>query len=312
MGKNVQPWYDENIHTPLFVWDPRTGSAGARRTELVQTVDLGPTLLEHFGLQPTPRMQGRSIAPVLRSDEPIRSAGLFGTFGGHVNVTDGRYVYMRSCATQENMPLYEHTLMPTHMASRFAVSELVDAELVEPLPFTQGVPVLRLPGNPFGNPYSFGTLLFDLAMDPEQQNPLIDDDLELHMMRLLVNQLREADAPVSQYERLGLPVSGDPGPEQLLAASQRHLYEDARLPLAGSSEFRDEFPGVNTRLADLAADPLTKAVLVDHLGPVVDFLITNAATSTVVDIAALTPGLRYDRLKALDSALAATCEPAAK
>lgn len=311
-GKNVQPWYDENIHTPLFVWDPRTGSAGARRTELVQTVDLGPTLLEHFGLQPTPRMQGRSIAPVLRSDEPIRSAGLFGTFGGHVNVTDGRYVYMRSCATQENMPLYEHTLMPTHMASRFAVSELVDAELVEPLPFTQGVPVLRLPGNPFGNPYSFGTLLFDLAMDPEQQNPLIDDDLELHMMRLLVNQLREADAPVSQYERLGLPVSGDPGPEQLLAASQRHLYEDARLPLAGSSEFRDEFPGVNTRLADLAADPLTKAVLVDHLGPVVDFLITNAATSTVVDIAALTPGLRYDRLKALDSALAATCEPAAK
>lgn len=309
-GKNVQPWYDENIHTPLFVWDPRNGSAGERRTELVQTVDLGPTLLEHFDVQPTPRMQGRSIAPVLRGDEPIRSAGLFGTFGGHVNVTDGRYVYMRSCATPENTPLYEHTLMPTHMASRFAVSELVDAELVEPLPFTQGVPVLRLPGNAFGNPYSFGTLLFDLATDPEQQNPLIDDDLELHMMRLLVNQLREADAPESQYERLGLPVTGDPGPEHLLAAKQLHLYEDARLPLARSSEFRDEFPSINTRLADLAADPLTKAVLVDHLGPVVDFLMTNAATSTVVDIAALTPGLRYDRLKALDSALAATCEPA--
>ncbi|KRE65482.1 MULTISPECIES: sulfatase [Micrococcaceae] len=311
-GKNVQPWYDENIHTPLFVWDPRNGSSGERRTELVQTVDLAPTLLEHFEVQPTPRMQGRSLSPVLRGDEPIRSAGLFGTFGGHVNITDGRYVYMRSCATQENMPLYEHTLMPTHMASRFAVSELVDAELVEPLPFTQGVPVLRLPGNPFGNPYSFGTLLFDLAKDPEQQNPLIDDDLELHMMRLLVNQLREADAPVSQYERLGLPITGDPGPEHLLAAAQRHLYEDARLPLAGSSEFRDEFPGVNTRLADLAANPLTKAVLVDHLGPVVDFLITNAATSTVVDIAALTPGLRYDRLKALDFALSAACEPAVK
>lgn len=31
-GKNAQPWYDENIHNPLFVWDPRAphaaGNAG--------------------------------------------------------------------------------------------------------------------------------------------------------------------------------------------------------------------------------------------------------------------------------------------
>lgn len=37
----------------------------------------------------------------------------------------------------------------------------------------------------------------------------------------------------------------------------------------------------------------------DNLGPVADFLITNAAESIVVDIAALTDGLPYDRLKAL-------------
>ena len=23
-AKMVQPWYDENIHTPLFIWDPRS------------------------------------------------------------------------------------------------------------------------------------------------------------------------------------------------------------------------------------------------------------------------------------------------
>ena len=37
----------------------------------------------------------------------------------------------------------------------------------------------------------------------------------------------------------------------------------------------------------------------DNLGPIAHFLITNAATSVVVDIAALTSGLRYDRLKVL-------------
>ena len=27
-GKSVMPWYDETIHTPFFVWDPRSGVAG--------------------------------------------------------------------------------------------------------------------------------------------------------------------------------------------------------------------------------------------------------------------------------------------
>lgn len=37
----------------------------------------------------------------------------------------------------------------------------------------------------------------------------------------------------------------------------------------------------------------------DNLGPVADSQITNAATSIVVDIATLTSGLPYYRLKAL-------------
>src|SRR5699024_4317947 len=31
LGKNVPPFYDETIHTPLFVWDPRSGVRAQRR-----------------------------------------------------------------------------------------------------------------------------------------------------------------------------------------------------------------------------------------------------------------------------------------
>ena len=129
-GKSVPPWFDETIHTPLYVWDPRSKASGEYRAELVQTIDLGPTLLDFFGLGLTPDMQGRPLAGVLTGGAPIREFGLFGGFGGHVSITDGRYVYMRAPADERNEPLFEHTLMPTHMRGMFTGTELRAAELV--------------------------------------------------------------------------------------------------------------------------------------------------------------------------------------
>ncbi|SUH16631.1 sulfatase [Salmonella enterica subsp. enterica] len=58
-------------------------------------IDWAPTLLDYFQ-QPIPAdMQGQPLAKVIASDEPVREGALFGVFSGHVNVTDGRYVYMR-------------------------------------------------------------------------------------------------------------------------------------------------------------------------------------------------------------------------
>ena len=64
-------------------------------------------------------MDGRSLTPILKKDAPIREAALFGVHGGHVNVTDGRYVYMHACAEPSNQPLYDYTLMPMHMNAPF-------------------------------------------------------------------------------------------------------------------------------------------------------------------------------------------------
>lgn len=82
-GKNAPPFWDETIHTPLFIWDPRSRIAGERRQSLVQTIDFGPTLLEFFGIDRTPDMRGVPLREVVARDTPVREAGLFGCFGGH-------------------------------------------------------------------------------------------------------------------------------------------------------------------------------------------------------------------------------------
>ncbi|MEU1287730.1 sulfatase [Kitasatospora sp. NPDC005856] len=265
-GKNVQPWYDETIHTPLFVWDPRSRVHGERRASLVQTVDLGPTLLDWFGVDLTPDMQGRPLRDTVADDTPVREAGLFGSFGGHVSVTDGRHVYMRACAEPANGPLSEHTLMPTHMRGRFRPEELRGAELAPPFGFTKGVPLLKVPGFTFSNPYAFGTLLFDLETDPDQQHPLVDEELELRMARLLVEQLRAADAPEEQYVRLGLPPDGAVTEEHLLARRQQPQALAALQPPVQPADYPDHPLGVNTPLSELLADPRAGRVLRRHLG----------------------------------------------
>ena len=96
-GKLQMPWWDELARTPFWVYDPRHPASGERRKALVQpSIDLGPTLLNYFGLEPTVDMLGHDLAPVIAADVAVREAAMWGQFGAPVNVTDGRYVYMRS------------------------------------------------------------------------------------------------------------------------------------------------------------------------------------------------------------------------
>jgi arylsulfatase A-like enzyme len=204
-AKCVQPFYNEVAHTPLFIWDPRSGRAGERRTQLVQNIDWAPTLLEFFGVERPKDMQGVPLGPVVADpDAHTREAGLYGVMGGQVNVTDGRYVYMRGPANEQNIPLYEYTLMPTHMRAPFGVDELQDIELAEPFEFTKGCRTMKIAGRGWRNPFEFGTVLYDLETDPKQENPIEDAEIEEKMIAHLIQLMRENDAPEDQFERLGL------------------------------------------------------------------------------------------------------------
>ena len=203
-AKVAQPHYQEIAHVPLFIWDPRSQHSGERRRGLVQIIDMPATLLEFFGVELPPDMQGVPLREVIEQDVQVRSAALFGMHGGHVNVTDGRYVYMRAPSKPENSPLFEYTLMPTHMRGRFTVEELQDIELVEPFEFTKGCRTMRLSARPWVDAHPFGTMLFDVEVDPGQESPLDDPAAEQKMIRDMIELMKANDSPPEQFERLGL------------------------------------------------------------------------------------------------------------
>ena len=303
-SKSVMPWYDETIHTPLFVWDPRAGVRNARRRSLVQTIDIAPTVLDFFGLDPTPDMEGRPLRGVIVDDTPVHEAGLFGIFGGHVCVTDGRHVYMRAPATAENQPLYDHTLMPTHMRAPYSVEELTSAELHAGFGFTKGAPVLKLPAWAIGTPWAFGTLLFDLETDPEQDHPLEDPDLERRMVRLLVDLMRRNEAPESQFERLGLPPTGEVTEAHLLIASQWPQVEAGRRLALRVTDFAPGSLVATVALRDLRALPgvaeLLDGLLPEPRNATMRGIVENR---TLVELAANLPRLDKPTLDRIEAQL---------
>lgn len=196
------PFYNEIARIPLFVWDPRCGCQGQRRDALVQTIDLPATLLDYFGIDRPTDMQGLPLKAPVAANTPVREAALFGWHGAHVNVTDGRYVYMRAPINETNGPLYNYTVMPAHMNRLFSPAELKAATLEQPFPFTKGISTLRIPIA--GSRHEFQTMLFDLKTDPAQAKPLKDSQVENRMIDYLRRLMRQNHAPAEQYERLGL------------------------------------------------------------------------------------------------------------
>ena len=57
--------YDEVVHAPCVIRAPGRVPAGKRCNPLVEAIDLMPTLLELMGIQGSPRIQGRSLAPLM-------------------------------------------------------------------------------------------------------------------------------------------------------------------------------------------------------------------------------------------------------
>lgn len=232
-SKVVMPCYDEIAHIPLFIHDPRFAADGQRRKEIVQTIDLPATVLEFFNVGLPKNMQGRPIRTVIEKDEKIRDYALFGIHGAHVNIYDGKYIYMKAPVSEKNTPLYEYTLMPMHMRNMFSPAELEKAEAVSGncFNFTKGCPVWKIPkGNGNGskdfsdllingkdseeakhidnnsmvNAANFGDKLFDMEKDPKQTTVLEDNAIEAYMANLLQKAMKENDCPMEQFERIGI------------------------------------------------------------------------------------------------------------
>jgi len=201
-AKMVPPVYNEIAHTPLFIWDPRSAKKDERRNSLVQTIDLAPTLLDYFDQSVPGDMQGKPLADTVANDTPVREACLFGHHNAHINVTDGRYIYMRA-PEEDAEPAYEYTLMPTHMLHTFSVNQLHDIQLQEPFSFTKGCRTMKISAR-FPHFIPLKTELFDLREDPSQEHPIVNPQVEEMMTDHLIQLMKDSDTPTEQFARYGL------------------------------------------------------------------------------------------------------------
>ncbi|MBP8297657.1 MAG: sulfatase [Burkholderiales bacterium] len=214
-AKVMTPFFQEIAHIPAWAYDPREpGCVGVRREALAQTIDLAPTVLEYFDIPLPKDMQGQPIRQRMVDDTPVREGALYGVMGGQVNVTDGRYVYMRSHQTPDNTPLYEYTLMPAHMRTMFSPAELQDWDKSDGFGFMKGCKVMKIPTRTWPGYLSLedpvgrgkrATLLFDVIADPGQTRPLDDAEIEARMIGLMLREMARNECPPEQYVRLGVP-----------------------------------------------------------------------------------------------------------
>ncbi|MCP4641935.1 MAG: sulfatase-like hydrolase/transferase [bacterium] len=100
------PGLDSCVHVPLIVSWPGAIESGREQSELVELVDLAPTILDYCGVPIPPGFQGRSLHPLLEGDDYEKRSSAFiefrKPFGISWKVVRGHdYKYGRSNAGAE-------------------------------------------------------------------------------------------------------------------------------------------------------------------------------------------------------------------
>ena len=62
--------YEESVRIPMFIRYPRLIKAGTTLDQLALSIDLAPTLLDMAGAEIDPVLQGRTLVPLLKGEEP--------------------------------------------------------------------------------------------------------------------------------------------------------------------------------------------------------------------------------------------------
>jgi arylsulfatase A-like enzyme len=212
-GKPGVPQFEPLGHIPLLIaWPGREG--GAVCDALTTNVDIFATIADVYGASVKQRTHGRSIVPLLTGEAAsIRDWALGGVWGGWVQVTDGDTKYARGPATA-NAPLSmwsnRWSSMPLPLAGFESLPAPDQRAWLDTMPGSE-VPVIRqpfvpgdampifAPGNAVGNHH-----LYDLTVDPDEQENRVGESTEADMIELLRVALAAVDAPAEQLERLGI------------------------------------------------------------------------------------------------------------
>ncbi|MBI3986956.1 MAG: sulfatase-like hydrolase/transferase [Lentisphaerae bacterium] len=211
-GKPGCPQYRTIANVPLMISVP--GCRATPRTAALAThVDIHATILDCFGVRPADPIDGVSLLPVLKGErETVRADALFGLWGHWVHWTDGRRVYMRAPVRPDNQPLCFYTNRWS-TAPWWRLPPPGDRTTFGRFMPRVAMPLCRHPvreeesqrlGNIVMDEARKGSLLFDWAEDPEEQNNLSGTPQETECLAALARLMETQTAPPEQFERLGI------------------------------------------------------------------------------------------------------------
>ncbi len=214
-GKPMVPQFEPLGHTPLLIHWP--GTEPRDIDALSTNVDLHATIADAFGVRAAHRTHGRSLVPLLTGRATaVREWAIGGVFGNWVQVTDGRRKYARA-PVGDNFPLSMWSNRWSTMPVQPALADFMrfpPPDRRATLDYMPGsdVPVLRQPfaaGDvlPFwaGGERSLGQHhLYDLDVDPDEEENRAAEAGAADMDDLLRTALIDVEAPDEQLVRLGL------------------------------------------------------------------------------------------------------------
>lgn len=213
-GKPGVPQYEPLGHTPLLIhWPGRPG--GDTIDALTTNVDLFATIADLFEVEVDHRTHGVSLVPLLTGEATsVRPWAIGGYYGGWVQLTDGRYKLARG-AVGENYPITmwsnRWSTMPIHLPGIEPLPPPDDRAWLDHMPGSR-VPVIRQPFQPGdllpmwlrGRDVVDRHFLFDLDLDPDEQENRAAEPRAGDLTDLLREALVGLDAPHDQLQRLGL------------------------------------------------------------------------------------------------------------
>ncbi|MBS0412558.1 MAG: hypothetical protein JSR86_21765, partial [Proteobacteria bacterium] len=178
------------------------------------SVDIHATLMDLFGVTQRQRTHGKSLVPLIegRADK-VRDWVLTGVWGREVCLVTDHCKYVRGPAGA-NAPLSmlsnRWSTMPTHVLPPYEALPLPDHRAVLGRMPGSDVPVIHQRWEE-GDAVPFwarfkpkGHFLFDLAADPDEATNLAGTPAEAALAQRLRDILVELEAPLAQFERLGL------------------------------------------------------------------------------------------------------------
>jgi arylsulfatase A-like enzyme len=158
--------YEQCLHIPMIIYDPRANQAnrGKRRKELIQSIDIAPTIVSMAGLAIPASMQGEDITPLLNGQK-VRwrqyafAENLWSTVHGNPRIESVRtqhYKYIRYF--KYDVPVAEDLADPHEFSKKYAAryQRYLTASILGEEPVYEE--------------------LFYLAADPQEEHNLAGDD----------------------------------------------------------------------------------------------------------------------------------------